>query len=155
VAWYEAVAFCHWVTDVNSFGLEIYLPSEYQWIAAATVGKHSIYLGGDKYSPYSCHIGEISTCPVGCYPPNELGLYDVCGNAAQWTLSEWQRRFGRTDIIDFDTPNITERTIRGCGFSDHSPHVGRRESALQDTLSDTVGFRVCARPKSNAHKEKS
>ena len=70
-------------------GVKFTLPTEAQWEFAARGGNYS---KGYKYSG-SNTIGDVAwyesnsggkTHPVGQKQPNELGIYDMSGNVAEW-----------------------------------------------------------------------
>ena len=85
-------------------GLEFHLPTPDQWEYAALGGEFthgSLYAGSDDIDEVAWYEGNrpaifdwyykrggyAHTMPVGMKNPNELGLYDMCGNLWEWTES--------------------------------------------------------------------
>ena len=96
VAFEDAAAYADWA------GLE--LPTEAQWEVAARGGLHgAAYTWGDEPEqpgqrlanywhgefPYLPETGYGTTAPVGSFAPNGYGLYDMAGNAWEWTTDWW------------------------------------------------------------------
>lgn len=68
------------------------LPTSEEWDYAARGGQHSQlfkFAGSDKVGHVAWYKGNaIGTAyPVGLKKPNELMLYDMCGNVLEWTIS--------------------------------------------------------------------
>ena len=93
VSWTEAVQFCTLLSQMT--GHTFRLPTEAEWEYAARggkAGKGLSYAGCgrgqlERYCRY-CVNSEGHTSPVGRLLPNELGLYDMSGNVAEW-CSDW------------------------------------------------------------------
>jgi formylglycine-generating enzyme required for sulfatase activity len=95
VTWHDAVAFCQWLTKVT--GITHRLPTEHQWEAASRGG-----LVGQPYpwGPQTPDAGGVYranlrtalpgatgfrfTAPVGSFPANGYGLFDMAGNVSEW-----------------------------------------------------------------------
>ena len=74
-------------------GLTFRMPTEAEWEYAARGGNMSkgyLYAGSDDIEEVSWHKGNSSnvTHVVATKAPNELGLYDMSGNVAEW-CSDW------------------------------------------------------------------
>lgn len=112
VSWDQAVAFCHWRTNIyKSAGLppaqEYRLPTEAEWEYAARGGRHSTMYpwGGPYIRDYKgCFManfkpmrgnytedGYMITCKVGLFDPNDFGLFDMSGNVAEWTSTSYDQ----------------------------------------------------------------
>lgn len=86
--------------------------------------------------------GFRGSAPVGCFPPDRLGLYDMIGNVWEWTNTP------------YDTPHAY--TIKGGSFLCAKNFCGRfRPAARQgqdvDFSSNHIGFRIVhERPRTSA-----
>ncbi|WP_390894023.1 formylglycine-generating enzyme family protein [Photorhabdus temperata] len=86
VGWLDAKAYCQWLGKMS--GEKVDLPTEAQWeYAARSRGQLFIFANNNNvYEPNKNFTGEIR--PVGSYPPNPLGLYDMMGNRRDW-VNDW------------------------------------------------------------------
>lgn len=80
------------------------LPNEAEWEYAANAGAETIYVWGDERAPEGEEMantwqgsfpiqntqadGYAKRAPVGCFPANDFGLYDMIGNVWEWTDSK-------------------------------------------------------------------
>ena len=85
-SWYEAVSYCEWLTRAS--GQPYRLPSEAEWERAARGGtEHSLYPWGDappEKVPGYAERWKSGPEPVGLYPPNAFGLYNLGDNVHEW-----------------------------------------------------------------------
>lgn len=82
--------------------------------------------------------GFAFTAPVGSYPPNEFGLYDLGGNAWEWCQ----------DTLD---PAVTARVVRGSSWGYWEPDRQRstyRRAHEPNVRRNDLGFRVVLAPDS-------
>ena len=147
VSWYQAVAFCRWLSD--KLGYTVDLPHEYEWEAAARYGGVAadgrFYPWGNTFDRSKANTAEGGpgrTSPVGAYPAgaNEaLNLYDMSGNVWEWC----RNKYGDPDM---ETPDKSgaSRVLRGGSW--RSGQSGARASyryyALPGSRNGYGGFRV-------------
>jgi len=101
VSWYEAQAFCVWLSQ--HLGYPVALPTEAQWEAAARGPQRPIYPWGDTWDADQANTGESGpgrTTAVGIYPhgANWCGALDMGGNVWEWTRSDYTST-DRSNII--------------------------------------------------------
>jgi len=103
VAFEDAEAYAAWAGKA--------LPTEAEWEFAARGGLEGAeFTWGDEFTPGNRHMantwqgefpwqnllqdGYEGTAPVGAFPPNGYGLYDMAGNVWEWT-TDWYQDHGR------------------------------------------------------------
>ncbi len=128
------------------------IPTEAEWELAARGGLIGVkFPTGDELLPtdgnYRVGPNFIGTVPVGCYPPNGYGLYDMSGNVVEWVNDYFHPDFYKTS--PYKNPTGPEKgyiaVIRGGGW-----HSGRmccnvytRNAVKYSWVDIAVGFR-CA-----------
>lgn len=86
ISWNDATAYCQWLSQKT--GQTYRLPTEAEWEYAARGVKNSSYfhIGSNALDTIAWHAANsaLKTHPVGQKQANEMGLYDMIGNAREW-----------------------------------------------------------------------
>ena len=110
-----AEAFCAWLSAKT--GKTYRLPTESEWVHAATLAAGGAKLAPDRRDALAWHRGNAvaKAHPVGKRQPDALGLFDLFGNAAEW-------------VTTTDGSFVT----RGGSFRDPPERIGPDARAVQD-----------------------
>jgi formylglycine-generating enzyme required for sulfatase activity len=148
--------FCGRLTMLD--GRQYKTPSEVEWEYACRAGTLTAYNTGGSLANSQARFAaaermapssEFGPRPVGSYPPNAWGIYDMHGNVAECCNDEYipgnplNRVAGRFDayLLLYD-----DAVFRGGGWESWALDCrsARRDHANRFAVEDTVGFRVVA-----------
>jgi formylglycine-generating enzyme required for sulfatase activity len=155
VTWNDAKAYVDWLASKT--GKPYRLLSEAEWEYAARGGTSPgayprYWFGNDardicRYGngdASSCNDGYAYTAPAGQYQPNAFGLYDMAGNARQWTADCYHDSYAGApaDGSAWTTGCGTGRVVRGSAFDSNPQHLRAAGRTGLDSEGYTTGFRV-------------
>ncbi len=157
VTWYEAMAFCAWLTEqqrrVGLIGMDavIRLPQEKEWEIAARGAAGLFYPYGndfntEKGNTYETGIGQTSA--VGLFLPGAAwcGAQDMSGNVWEWCLNPYDEPENglRPEHIHSDA----RRVLRGGSWIDSGDDARAASRFRLNPFYRYVnyGFRVCRPP---------
>lgn len=156
VSWYEATAFCAWLTQHLKDSYIYRLPSEAEWEFAARGSERRTYPWGDPEpdTERANFNGQYNgTTAVGCFPSGATtgtGLRDMAGNVLEWTRSAYQPYPYDPDDgrEDFSDPARKRFTLRGGAWGDRPIRLraARRNLYTPDVHLHYVGFRLARHP---------
>ena len=176
VSWDDAMEFCRKLSEKT--GRKVTLPTEAQWEYACRAGTTTAFNTGDELKasqanadftaaanpgPWEKALAWVrkvlrikaktvgaETLPVGGFPPNGFGLYDMHGNIWEW-CADWygEGYYANANNTDPTGPaSGSMRVLRGGGWSDH-PSICRsafRNWGDPDARFCYFGFRVAVLP---------
>ncbi|MBF0631074.1 MAG: SUMF1/EgtB/PvdO family nonheme iron enzyme [Magnetococcales bacterium] len=147
VSWYEACAYCLWLSKERKESF--HLPDENDWQQAAAPDDRTYPWGNEGPTPERANYldGKIGApSPVGLYPMGD-GLYghcDLAGNVWEWSASPWAKggnkgKYGPQKVVRGGSWVGPDFNLRGGGRVVDG--VGGR--------GDDLGFRLAAPPAFN------
>ncbi len=156
ISWYEAVAFCNWLTARE--GKQFRLPSESEWeYAARGPASARTFPWGDIYERDRANTGEEGihcTTPVDHYPGgvSPFGVWDLAGNVFEWTRSKWGMNWNECEFYypyeandgREDPDGSGARVMRGGSWFNRfsEARCAFRSRYLAGSKGSNIGFRV-------------
>ena len=163
ITWYEATAFCTWLTErLGDFlpeGYVVRLPTEAEWEAAASAdgngGRRAYPWGEEEATPeqaiYAIHQLN-APAPVGCCPAGAAacGALDLAGNVWEWTCSSY-KAYPQDAAVTRErfTTNDLDVPLRGGSYYGDKTYVrcGTRNWNDPYYWNFYLGFRVIVAPR--------
>jgi formylglycine-generating enzyme required for sulfatase activity len=125
------------------------LPTEAQWEYACRAGTKTPFYFGEMITTDQANYAKGKErgkpMPVGSFPANTFGLYDMHGNVRQF-CQDWYGEYPQTEVVDPEGPKSGEyRVLRNGSYhrgseSCRSANRNGREPEFRD---GDVGFRIC------------
>ena len=168
ISWEKAVGYCGWLSEETGHRFD--LPTEAEWEWACRAGTETPLWYGRIEAPFAARENLADACfhesisgsvepwkpaivsqndgyrvsaPVGSFQPNPWGLYDMHGNVAEWTASEYVPSSEASSTM----VSSAMRTARGGSWSDRpkwaAAEMRRGYRDFQKVYN--VGFRVVLR----------
>ena len=141
VAFADALAYAVWAGKS--------LPTEAEWeFAARSALEGADYAWGDELAPRGAvlanywqgefpnanepHDGWKRTSPVGSYPANAYGMFDLIGNVWEWTTDWWSLP---------STAQVRPAALKSCCIP-HNPRGGQEYASLDPVLAARIPRKV-------------
>jgi formylglycine-generating enzyme required for sulfatase activity len=153
VTWLDVQCF---ITKLNhKTGQQYRLPTEAEWEYACRAGTSTPFYTGHVMTNKDANFVVGKTTPVGSYPANPWGLYDMAGNALEWTASAYSDEYNGSELRcetnsyvnifgmnRFD--NLDCRVLRGGSWNYDAFNLrsARRDRRPLDYRNGNIGFRL-------------
>ena len=147
LSWHDAQAYCDWLSQLTKHSYR--LPSEAEWEYACRAGTETAYSTGKTIAKHQANFDGEQTLPVGSFPSNAFGLYDMHGNVWEWVQDCWHDNYQNalTDgsvWLKNDGGDCDRRVVRGGSWLDIPLDLrsANRISYFTVAAINYLGFRI-------------
>ncbi len=156
VSWYEAVAYCRWLSDKLARAFR--LPTEAEWEKAARGASDARrFPWGNSFQADRANTAELGlghTTRVDAFPQgvSPYGVCDLAGNVFEWTGSKWGRNWQQLEFVypydagdgREDAEGSAARVMRGGSWFNpyYEANVSNRARYLPGSRGTNIGFRI-------------
>lgn len=167
VSWDDATAYVQWLS--RRTGAQYRLPSEAEWEYAARadtvtaryyrddlqcdyangLGQEGKMIADSGWILAECDDAHVYTAPVGSFGQNHFGLFDMLGNAWEWTQDCWHEHYSNAPVdgsawLESDGGDCDRRVVRGGSWLSDPPILrsADRNRYGTDSAGGSLGFRI-------------
>jgi formylglycine-generating enzyme required for sulfatase activity len=159
VNWDDAQQYVAWLSSVTGKPYRLLTDAEYEYAARGGVQPETFFPWGDDIKINGQAMANcdgcgskwdsIKTAPIGSFPPNKFGLYDMVGNVFEWTEDCFHHSYKGAPSdgsawLEADGGDCSHRVVRG-GSWGANPRILRSATRLggrSDVRDGGLGFRV-------------
>ncbi len=159
VSWFDAVAFCRWMS--RRLGFPVRLPDEWEWQQAATSGEEGrVFPWGPEWDPkaepwrantFESRLGQATA--VGMYPAgaSPVGAFDMAGTVWEWCLNKFDAP--KVEVTSSGADDFDSRVLRGGAWDDNQDFARSAFRFRYSPLNrySNFGFRVVCSSPSTGH----
>ena len=148
ITWFEAVAYCAWLSETTHGNYR--LATEIEWEAAARGSRGLIFPWGNRLDPARANSAQSRIwrpSPIGAFAASggngPFRTEDQAGNVWEWTSSLY--RDYPYDPTQSELPDSTEKRVMRGGSWDYNRDFCRstfRRYYIADNYDNDIGFRV-------------
>ena len=147
----NALSYVRWLSKKTAGSYR--LPTEAEWEYAARGGKTSAFYWGnsfikEKANCRGCNNAVLNrTRVVGSYEANPFGLYDMAGNAQEWTCSNYEKLYS-TLFKQCGVNKQKKYSVRSSAYNYNtdSMRVAFRNMGQFTDKHKNIGFRIVRNP---------
>lgn len=142
VSWYEAIAFCLWLS--NTTKIKITLPTIKQWQYAAQSQYNNKFPWGNKWDCTRCN-NSVNPCKSNGFSTvhkyekmgdSRFGVVDMVGNAQEWSLTSNNLIFNKNNM----NSNATGRFLMGASWKNNQPSDFLCKASIKWSHPTTRGY---------------
>ncbi len=146
VSWFDAMAFCRWLSHRS--GLDARLPDEWEWQQAAGGGNDFPWGAAEwdaSKEPWRANTRESrlsQSTAVGLYPGGaaRCGALDLGGTVWEWCLG----KIDKPEVTKSGSRDFDARVLRGGSWNNNqdAARAGNRNRNHPNNRNNNIGFRV-------------
>jgi formylglycine-generating enzyme required for sulfatase activity len=144
VSWHDTIEFCEKLSQRT--GKQYRLPSESEWEYACRGKTTTAFHFGETISSEVVNYQTEQTTPVGSFPANNYGLYDMHGNIMEWCADKYHGSYvdAPTDGSAWNNDRKPAYVLRGGSWYSKSSYCrsAARSYYTPDYRCAYFGFRV-------------
>ncbi|KPA18271.1 membrane protein containing Sulphatase-modifying factor domain protein [Candidatus Magnetomorum sp. HK-1] len=161
ISWHDAKAFGDWLSENTKASYQFRLPTEAEWEYACRAGTQTPFYFGENINPDIVNydgnypyrnakkgLYREKTMPVGNFPANVFGLFDMHGNVWEWCM-DWYGDYSDISVTNPGGPSSgSDRVKRGGSWNSSAQYCrsAQRHYNSPGSRHSSIGLRLSRTP---------